>query len=1166
MSTRTAALLFGLAACAAAPAASQPGDGTIARAVLPGPPSSDGSVLSVRALGNAVVETQPGVTVGLAFRVSNPSDRPVRPDPSYRLPPGWSVVSGPDPSPVPPGAERVVLVGVRPPRHAPSGLATVGLGMGAADAGVTVRVGRRTGLEVVARRPPSVVVAGTATPVVWEVRNTGNDTLAVDFEATAGRFSLRDGAGQVRLAPGETAVVTPVLQVPGALAVSSSVPLVLRGVGRYPGDPDGAVTAYGRSETRAVPSPQVQRQRGPRARVIFEALALSSDAAGVQGAVSAAVPLRYDSTVTAYARLRSPSPVLTRLSQPGEAVVGVRAPAADARVGSAGYELSRLAGGYRFGPGAEARASAGRWSGHVLYRRVRDRDAALGASVTRAVRSGTVSLYGLRQRGGSVATVGLRSRAVGTLDVEAGVSGRDSLRPVVRGTWGLSRGRLAASVGVDDQHADHPSGGAGSRWRTANASYRLTDAMAARVHAEHFQIGRGPRRRTLRNVEGTLSHRSAHGAHTLRTWVGLGARDAATVTGTESVRQAQLVGTVGASVRRGPVTVHGTTEAGGAERGDGERSPSVLTSLTATWSGRRTRAVLSGNVGLGRSIYGRRDGATWGGRALVTHRAGPVQAEARVLWVHRGSAVGPLVGGYAEGHLSVAAPVTRAATLAVDLIAARSGGPVRPQLGVRLQVAMAGRGPVPFRSDGVTGRVVDAASGRGIGGVLLSLGPDVAVTGDDGAFEFLRPTPGVYALQVDRLSMGAGLVPAVPLPMGVEVPAEGRVRAVEIPVWVRSRVRGQVRVYEVYGGGGGATSEPVAVRAAGGVVVVARRGDVGRQTRTDADGRFKFDDLPPGAWTVAVTAGAPEGTRSEPRTVDVDPGSESTLDLRLLPVPRRVRVRSVGAEGARPVARTLRLDRQALPVDAPAHLGEPLPGADEPRVGRLRRGVDQDQSAGPGRGGDRGGLLGRTVDAGQRPGPLVDQQVGPARQLDDGVAAGRVARVGEDAAAALEPQADGVDGVVHRGRRDGDLAQAQDRRAGVERDVVELALGDALPLPGVEHGVERARLGERLGGAVDRDRGLSAQQPELLDQQRVPADVVGVLVGEHDRVDRQRVEPAGQHPLDGVAAAVDQHEPPRVLDGQHRRGPVGARIGGPGSEQVDRHQGREGGLGGYGLA
>ncbi|HWP81392.1 MAG TPA: SPOR domain-containing protein [Bacteroidota bacterium] len=190
------------------------------------------------------------------------------------------------------------------------------------------------------------------------------------------------------------------------------------------------------------------------------------------------------------------------------------------------------------------------------------------------------------------------------------------------------------------------------------------------------------------------------------------------------------------------------------------------------------------------------------------------------------------------------------------------------------------------------GKVLDE-EGRPLSGVLLNAGPSAAMTERDGSFTFPPLSPGPVYLILDKSSIGLDKVPLQSLPM--EIPIRGGDESsIELRIVRSGTIRGRVSLFAFPEG----MKEGDSVRyvAAGGHTGMALELSNGIEIHrrvSDSRGQFVFADLRPGVWTLkAFDYSLPANHLIERDTfrVELKPGTQADLDIRVLPQRRTIRV------------------------------------------------------------------------------------------------------------------------------------------------------------------------------------------------------------------------------------------------------------------------------------
>jgi hypothetical protein len=194
-------------------------------------------------------------------------------------------------------------------------------------------------------------------------------------------------------------------------------------------------------------------------------------------------------------------------------------------------------------------------------------------------------------------------------------------------------------------------------------------------------------------------------------------------------------------------------------------------------------------------------------------------------------------------------------------------------------LALAQRPAPPMRGGGViTGQAVDAATGKPVNGVLVSLRPQPqrVLTAGDGRFVFADLPAGAYSIVAKRSGYVEG-APGRGRPGGTAQPVllSAAERSVDVVVrmWKTGVITGVVT---------DETGEPIV----GAELRALQRSTVAGQSRytaggapafTDDRGVYRFSDLVPGQYLVATIAPRPAMTRAVYRTIASEPRGGTVL-------------------------------------------------------------------------------------------------------------------------------------------------------------------------------------------------------------------------------------------------------------------------------------------------
>jgi hypothetical protein len=194
----------------------------------------------------------------------------------------------------------------------------------------------------------------------------------------------------------------------------------------------------------------------------------------------------------------------------------------------------------------------------------------------------------------------------------------------------------------------------------------------------------------------------------------------------------------------------------------------------------------------------------------------------------------------------------------------------------------------------ISGRLYDLETGRGIHDILVYADDRVAVTDNNGEFEFPNLREGTHTVSMDRGVAGPDRIPDIPLPLSVEIRNDQQ-RFLEIGITRSGGVSGQVRLAP--------DAETQDENAPGrspsfaGITIELTREQEAYRRVTGYDGRFEFYDLRPGAWKLRVVGGEiPDGLEAEnpEKILRVRPGERLDVPVILAPVQRPIRVLQEG--------------------------------------------------------------------------------------------------------------------------------------------------------------------------------------------------------------------------------------------------------------------------------
>ncbi|WP_420456200.1 hypothetical protein [Rubrivirga sp.] len=868
-------------------------DGTAARPDLP---------LRVDAVGARRVDAAPGEVLTAVFRVTNPGPEPRLADGALDLPPGWTSLLPARPLTVGGGASDLQIVSVQVPADAPPGRYAVRYVVDGETAALAVEVAAVYGLALEAEAAPRVAAAGAPYQVQMLLVNTGNTPVTAALRATSNAgLPLRLDSARVRLRPGELRRVTVTAEPP---ATARRLRHVVR-VDAEVEAPAGAATAGRAAVTDVVPpAGQVARGDALDAEVAVRGVH-SRGALGGQVDLAGTVPAlggTVEALVTVADRER-PSVYRGR----SRYSLRYRADGLTVSAGDHVFGLSPLTETARYGFGVGAEHDAGRLAVGGFVHRQRyavDGDAFAGAFAGVRVRDGAEVranvLHRSGARGGDAATVRALIGQLGatSLDAECGLgTGATSGGGPTRACSArvrLDRPWLSTTASVVGADPGFP--GRYRDVRAASASgvlrplpgVRVEGAWHDRQHGETLGASASRHYRAGASLAGRAVGRRGQVA-VYRT--GYRLADAPGEPGREE-RSTQVV----AAVDVGGIGLRASAEAGTVDAppsGAGGAFHHVRARVRASPWGQSVHLGIERRRGP--SLYAPGAASSWradlgAAFALARRTRLSLTASASTDEPDAGAAVPRRTHALVQGRFEHALPSGHRVEVEGRHLAL--GGPLGSRVDeVRVSYVVPLRVPVGLRGDVVTGRVFDAETGAGLAGVAVTLGTDLALTDADGVFYLPRPA-GTASLDIDRVTAGIDRVPMIALPL--EVSPDEPAGPIEIPMVRGARLTGQFGVSAPSPPALGNAPAPGSVERA----VLEMTGPGGRlRAVSDRQGRFAFEGVPPGDWTLRVLHAelpAHHAVERESYAVTLGPGEQGRLEIGVAPRQRRIRLLESG--------------------------------------------------------------------------------------------------------------------------------------------------------------------------------------------------------------------------------------------------------------------------------
>ncbi|HHY61584.1 MAG TPA: carboxypeptidase regulatory-like domain-containing protein [Firmicutes bacterium] len=167
--------------------------------------------------------------------------------------------------------------------------------------------------------------------------------------------------------------------------------------------------------------------------------------------------------------------------------------------------------------------------------------------------------------------------------------------------------------------------------------------------------------------------------------------------------------------------------------------------------------------------------------------------------------------------------------------------------------------------------------------MLVRMDGMAVFTGSDGIFVLSGVAPGVHYIDIDRSSIPSNLIPAVQLPLRVDVLAGTEVELV-IDLTQSGSIAGTVtrlgpeeEIVLLPGGHEKVIGERVGIYG----VIIELRGELETlRSKTGPQGEFRFTALRPGTWVISI----PQfGDDVERIVVTLEPGEEAIVNIVIPP-------------------------------------------------------------------------------------------------------------------------------------------------------------------------------------------------------------------------------------------------------------------------------------------
>lgn len=861
--------------------------------------------VSVAARDTAPIVAMPSATISMALRVTNDGAEPVALRPNVSVPADWSAPTGSIPFALAAGETDSWIVSIRVPARAPAGRYVIGLA--AIDSNnverlrdsLVVEVSAKRGLELSLTNRPTYSVSGDAFRSTFLLQNRGNVPTRVSLRGTSGlggvvtleETSLSLGAGE------EKAInVNVATHLKGQEARDEVVEVFAMDLG------DTSVTAFASSRVTIV---QEANSSEPLHKVASQLRLRAADrSAGVSPfELIGNGLLRDGGTEQLSFVMRGSAGRSSQFGDQDEYRIQVDGTHYTARAGDAFYKASELtnSGQAGFGGGLEIREGA--FSAGAFAQKFRfqfdgasERAAYVKASADSVYGAPQVTVSGLSRTGGSfagtVVSSGLTMTPVAGATLEMEVAGSNGFlgRGLAR-TARISGGDLIRyDLGHVDGDDEFAGVARGQQHDYFSVAYRpLTDVQLTATTGAHRSSGvtlgfLAPQRYNSTTLEAAYKSQYTLQLSDVTRESSILALD---------VNEYQRGFLAKSEQNVGAARIWGGAGAGVASNAVGEQHTyhEVQLGMSATSGGNSFSAY--GETSKGMSI-------TRGVSHLLT-----IGADTRLRLMPAtyltlsGFSASVLDGGdrYAQADATLSQYLSTGATVSLRVrVSTINDGQGRQvafaEYSTPLQMPT-GRA----RSAGrVRGRVVDQETGRGVSGTLVRLGPQAAITDDEGRVAFAGLPAGQYRLSIAQQRTQTPTV--FTGDATVIVDSTRRVPTTfALAVQRAGTVEGTVRQTSV--ARTNLQNAPDSLADAGplGAITLALIGV--RDTvyaSTDANGSFRFAEVSGGSWVLKVASEAPLGLRWEPAEIEVsvEPGATRTIEFRQ--VPRRRAVQMIGGD------------------------------------------------------------------------------------------------------------------------------------------------------------------------------------------------------------------------------------------------------------------------------
>ena len=874
--------------------------------VLAGPTQAFAQTIVLGARDTAAIVAAPAATVTAALRITNRSTQRVSVIPRIVVPADWSVPVGALPFALAPGESDSWIVGIRVPARAPAGRYRIAISaedsasqLIARDS-LTVHVSAVHGLELSLTNRPTYAVSGDTYRAAFVLRNRGNVVTTVMLRGTSALV------GAVAL---DSTQLT--------LGAGASLPVVVRVATRTKGQQaqddvlelyawdksDSSVTALASARVTIV---QKANAAEPLHRVASHLRLRAADAsAGVSPyELIGGGALRDGGREQVSFVLRGSPGTTSQFGDQDEYRVELRGANYTARIGDAFYRVSSLSSGGQAGFGGGVDVHQGALSAGAFAQRFRfqpdspiERGAYVSARASDMFGAPRLTVSGLARSGGSYAGqilgTGVTVSPLDGMSVELEVAG--STGPLGRGA--ATTGRVS---GGDRVRYDLGRTAANERfagvYRAAAHDYASLSARASGALQFSASVGS---HQTSGAILGLLAPQNFRSSTLAMDYASRFSLQYSSLTRTSRSEVSRSDESQRGVLARGEQTfgamrLWGGAGAGLASSGSSDRHAYHELSLGASASIGVNSLSLYGESSKGMSI-------TRGADAVVTIGGdGRLYLGPRTSVTFNGFQTRIPSGGdrYSQLDAGLSQLLPTGSTVSLRVRLAANANAARGREVAFLEYSMPLQLPVGrARSAGrVRGRVVDQETGRGVAGTLVRLGPQAAITDDEGRVAFAGLPEGEYRLSIAQQSaQGATVFTGDPT---VRVDSSRRaITPFALAVERAGIVTGSVRQMVVARTGMNSAPDSLADAGPMNDVSLALLGV--RDTlfaTTDATGSYRFGEVASGSYMLKIMSEPNTGTRWEPAEIEVSVKPAVTRQIAFRLVPRRRAVQMIAGD------------------------------------------------------------------------------------------------------------------------------------------------------------------------------------------------------------------------------------------------------------------------------